>query len=777
MGHHQTTEGIAYCEAVFGLDSQPIDFEFVAVNEVFVHLTGGRDTRGKRLTEAFPEVSEQSPELLDAFLRVAATGQSEQLETYFGHPGRWLSAAVHSMERGGLIAVFEDNNERTTSEESFRDRAVRELAEAREQLQTIMDYSPAAIYVKDVSGRYVVVNRRHAELMGRPANEIIGRTVHDLFPPAVAEEIRRRELAILESGSAAEWEEVVSLPGGPAPFIANGFPLSGSIGTIEYVGYIYLDISERKRIEAEQHDVRQSLRASLERFVGLFRASPVPFVILDDATEAIVEVNEAFELTTGFRRDEAVGGTVEGLGFWTNLSEKAQLLSLLQQHGRVAPFEATLRKKTGETFAGLLSVELVDTHGGRLRILSVADITARKRAEASLIAARVSADRENEAKSEFVSRMSHELRTPLNVILGFAQVLRLDPLQSNQDEAVGHILTAGHHLLDLINDVLDLSRMESGRIKFAIERVSVADAIEDSLSLIQPLAAVRHITTQFIPDEPVEGLMAMSDRQRLKQVLLNLLSNAVKYNRDGGSVTVTCGLRAAGEVRIQVADTGPGISPQNLRLLFTPFERLDAEGTIAEGTGLGLALSKRFVEAMGGTIGATATLGEGTAFWVDLPLAANQERTDSPLAASEPRPQPTPHLRPATILYIEDNLGNLELVERVLARFRTVKLIPAVQGRIGLDLARQHRPDLVLLDLHLLDLSGEEVLRALKADPQTESVPVIIVSADASQGQSERLLASGAFAYITKPLDLRNFVDVIQRALEETDTNPRRTDS
>jgi len=190
-----------------------------------------------------------------------------------------------------------------------------------------------------------------------------------------------------------------------------------------------------------------------------------------------------------------------------------------------------------------------------------------------------------------------------------------------------------------------------------------------------------------------------------------------------------------------------------------------------------LSLCKHLVEIMGGAIGLASSVGHGSTFWVDLPLCEGPQAALATSVSSDSEGSASTERATTSILYIEDNLGNLELVERVLARFRTVKLIPAVQGRIGLDLARQHRPDLVLLDLHLLDLSGEEVLRALKADPQTESVPVIIVSADASQGQSERLLASGAFAYITKPLDLRNFVDVIQRALEETDTNPRRTDS
>jgi signal transduction histidine kinase/ActR/RegA family two-component response regulator len=441
------------------------------------------------------------------------------------------------------------------------------------------------------------------------------------------------------------------------------------------------------------------------------------------------------------------------------------MLSVLQREGRVVHFEATMQMRSGELYDGLASVEVVQTPRRRLRIIATIDITARKRADAALIDAMVSADRANQAKSEFVSRMSHELRTPLNVILGFAQVLRLDSLDPGQDEAVGHILGAGRHLLDLINDVLDLSRMEAGKISYSIEPVLVAEVIEDSLSLIQPLARDRQITTRFIPDGGPNRLFAMSDRQRLKQVMLNLLSNAVKYNREHGLVTVTCGLTDSGEVRIQVADTGPGISAEKLALLFQPFERLGAEATAVQGTGLGLALSKRFVEAMGGTIGAEAKVGEGTRFWVDLPSASYQQSAEPGEAAAAPQPLPAPLLRPATVLYIEDNLASFELVERVLAWFRTVELMPAAQGRIGIDLALMHRPDLILLDLNLPDILGEEVLQALKAHPATRRTPVVIVSADASAGQIARLKEAGAFAYVTKPLDVREFLAVIGRAL------------
>ena len=690
-------EGYAYCEVIFDSGSQAPDFRFLAVNDAFERLTGLQAVEGRWLTEVAPAVREQNPILFQTLARVAATGQPERLETHLPGVERWLSIAAYSVETGYFVAVLDDITERRTNEEEVRDRAETALRSAREQLQAIMDHAPAAIFVKDTSGHYVLVNRRYAALMGRPASEILGRTAHDLFPQAEADLKRQCELEILALATADEWEEIVSLPGGPQAFIASGLPLVGPSGHVEYVGYIYLDISERKRLEKEQQETKHALRDSLERLVALFGASPVPLLIIDDVTEVVSEVNQAFEALTGFHRDDMVGRTVDDVGLWGNPFDCSEMSSVLHRDGHVVNFETTVRTKSGEILHGLISVELVDAHGGNLRIVALIDITAQRHTAAALTAAIGVADRANEAKSEFISRMSHELRTPLSVIIGFAQVLRLDPLSPSEDEAVGHILNAGRHLLDLINDVLDISRLDSDIIGFPTEPVIVVPAIEDALALIRPLAEERQIATRFNLGEADPAMMAISDPQRLKQVMLNLLSNAVKYNRDGGSLTVTSTLTDGGEVRIQVADTGPGIGREKLHLLFQPFERLRAENTTVQGTGLGLALCKRLVEAMGGTIGAASTVGQGSVFWIDLPHAGDTQPTEPAASASAAAPLPIPaaSLRPSTILYIEDNLANLDLVDRVLARFLKVELMPAGQGRIGIDLARMHRPDLI----------------------------------------------------------------------------------
>ncbi len=371
------------------------------------------------------------------------------------------------------------------------------------------------------------------------------------------------------------------------------------------------------------------------------------------------------------------------------------------------------------------------------------------------------------AKSEFLSRMSHELRTPLNAILGFAQLLEMDHLTAEQQESVGQILKAGRHLLDLINEVLDIARIEAGRLAVSIESVSVKEVIQEGLDLVAPLAVAREIQLK-VEAAGLSDRFIFVDRQRLKQVLLNLLSNAVKYNRPGGAVTLSYAEVQGGRLRINVSDTGPGIPPDRLGQLFTPFERLGAEQTGIEGTGLGLALSKRLVEAMRGTLGVDSTVGRGSTFWVEFPLSV-EEQPAAQRSAEGPRPAGVAEAARGafTVLYIEDNLSNLELIQHLLSRRPEIKLLSAMQGRLGLDLAREHRPDLILLDVHLPDVPGAEMVRLLREDAKTRHIPVVVVSADALPTQIQRLLAAGARAYLTKPLEVRKFLDVVDEVLAE----------
>jgi signal transduction histidine kinase/ActR/RegA family two-component response regulator len=393
------------------------------------------------------------------------------------------------------------------------------------------------------------------------------------------------------------------------------------------------------------------------------------------------------------------------------------------------------------------------------------EIAERIEAENAARLARAEAERANNAKSEFLSRMSHELRTPLNAVLGFAQLLQMDELRPDQRESVEQIEKAGRHLLDLINEVLDIARVESGHLSLSVEPVEVGSAVAEALLLVRPLAAEREISVT-LQESSALSLYARADRQRIKQVLLNLLSNGIKYNRERGSLVIRCSEVPGGRVRLEVADDGPGIPSDRLHRLFTPFERLGAEGTGVEGTGLGLALSKRLVEAMGGALEVSTAPGQGSTFSVELETAGSPEQDSALSKRDELAPGIDPPLH-GTLLYIEDNQANVRLIERVVSRLPNCRLITAMQGSLGLDLAHQHDPDIVLLDLHLPDIPGAEVLRRLREDPTTHDIPVIVISADATPSQIRKLLAEGADAYLTKPLDVQRFLQLVRETLKK----------
>jgi PAS domain S-box-containing protein len=380
----------------------------------------------------------------------------------------------------------------------------------------------------------------------------------------------------------------------------------------------------------------------------------------------------------------------------------------------------------------------------------------RRRAEESIRAAQAQAEAANRAKSEFLSRMSHELRTPLNAIIGFSQILEIEQPTPRQAESISHISQAGQHLLALINEVLDIARIETGRLALSPEPLETSSFLQQAVELIRPLAQRHEIDVVLDPSAQIERHV-LADHQRLKQVLLNLLSNAVKYNRPHGHVLVAC-TPASGRLRIQVTDTGLGIPPEKQERLFVPFERLGAEATGIEGTGLGLALAQRIIQALDGQLGYETTMGEGSTFWIELPTAF------------PPEPVPTGHDAPAApttrkLLYIEDQDLNLRLVERILSHRPGCQLIPAMQGRLALDLAREHQPDVILLDLNLPDMNGEEVLRRLKADPSVAHIPVVMISADALGDRINTLLELGARGYLTKPYKLQEFLAVLEEAM------------
>ena len=386
-------------------------------------------------------------------------------------------------------------------------------------------------------------------------------------------------------------------------------------------------------------------------------------------------------------------------------------------------------------------------------------------ANAELANAIDEARKANQAKSAFLSSMSHELRTPLNAILGFAQILTSESLpttEAQKKEFASHILKSGRHLLTLINEILDLAKVESGTITLSMEPVALNEILGECQSMIEPLAAARGIRVLF-PQQV--GAVLLADRTRLKQVLLNLLSNAIKYNREAGAVVLGCQQVTPERMRIAVQDTGMGLRPEQLDNLFQPFNRLGQEAGAQEGTGIGLVVTRRLVELMNGTIEVTSSPGVGSVFTIELgtttPVASGAGSFDAAEAAPALDEGGAPHL----LLYVEDNPANLKLVEEIV-RFRPdLRLMAASDGPLGLSLARAHHPEIILMDLNLPGMSGLEVLAQLQREPGMRDIPVIALTANAMPRDIERGIAAGFFRYLTKPIDIDKFNEAIDLTL------------
>ena len=475
----------------------------------------------------------------------------------------------------------------------------------------------------------------------------------------------------------------------------------------------------------------------------------------------ITSWNRGAERIYGYRSEEILGKHVSLLVPAEIDNEVPEILERVRAGETISSYDTKRRTKDGMIIDVSLTISPVrDAAGMVMGVSTIArDVTERIQMQREREAAREEADRANREKSEFLSRMSHELRTPLNAVLGFAQLLDMDLVTPQQKESTAEIIKAGKHLLELIDEVLDIARIEAGRLRLSLEPVDALQAIDDCISLLTPLANGEGVTLSLDRRGPLDrSVYVIADRQRLKQVLLNLISNGIKYNREDGNVRVSVEPTEEGRLKVDVADSGHGIPAARMEKLFAPFERLGAEGSGVEGTGLGLALSKPLVEAIGGTISVVSEVGTGTTFSVELASAQDHAPEEDENISMDDRTAPSTK---RALLYIEDNLSNLKLVERLVARRPLIELITAMQGSIGVTLARDNRPDLILLDLNLPDIPGEEVLARLQSDPRTAELPVVVISADATPGQVRRLLDAGARAYLTKPIDVSDFFRIV----------------
>ena len=704
-----------------------------------------------------PDVAGQIDDALDQIRQTRMLVRVEY-SLPLGDSTRDFEARLLPFGHDETISVVRDITDRKNAERALQRR--------EEHFRSLIENASDLITIVDLDGCF----RYHSPSVER----ILGYTPEELVGVNAFQYMHRDDVAATRAALTLMAEN----PGVNRTVEFRYRSRDGRWRTLESVGKTLRPDTAAEGIVVNSRDVteRREAQAALERSEEHFR------LLIENATDLISIFSldgtirygsPAVTRMLGYDMEELLGANVMELIHPKDAQQVAAALAeTTAKPGSSRSVQFRCRAADGSwRYVEAIGRTLNPASASDGIVVNSRDITERKEGEVALQrakeeaeAARESAEAANRAKSEFLSRMSHELRTPMNSILGFTQLLARKDLPADQRKGVDHILKAGRHLLNLINEVLDIARIEANRQPLSLEPVQLGDTLQEALSLIRPLAAQRQCR---IEDE-ISGnreLFVQADRQRLTQVLLNLLSNGVKYNRPGGSVRISCA-EDGERVRIGVHDTGRGIPADKMDQLFVPFARLGAEQSEVEGTGLGLALSQRLVEAMGGAIEVDSTPGEGSTFWIALPRAEDplhgwRRSGRAAQGAAEPELFPSR----ATILYIEDNLANLSLVESILAAHPEITLVPALQGRLGLDLAWEHRPDLVLLDLHLPDLSGEEVLRRLQADPRTRGTPVIIISADATPGTVDRLRRAGADAYLTKPLDVDDFLNTLERTL------------
>jgi len=541
------------------------------------------------------------------------------------------------------------------------------------------------------------------------------------------------------------------------------------------IGYLLIgtDNTARKQIEAEQKQLAQHLRDQQFYTRSLFESN-IDAIMTTDPSGIITDVNKQMEALTGCTRDELIGAPVKN--FFTDPDRAETGIKLVLSEKKITNYELTARARDGkETVVSYNATTFYDRDRNLQGVFAAArDVTERNRLDQALQeknieleSARYVAEKANLAKSDFLSSMSHELRSPLNAILGFAQLMESDspPATPTQKESIAQILQAGWHLLKLINEILDLAKVESRQVPLSEEPVLLAEVLLECQAMIEPQAQQRDIKLAF-PKLDIPYFVR-ADRTRLKQVLINLLSNAIKYNIKRGMVAVECAESAPGRIRVSIRDTGAGLSPEQLAQLFQPFNRLGQEAGGEEGTGIGLVVAKRLVELMGGTIGVKSTVGAGSVFWFELAsIAAPFLSMEGSDAAALPQSQTSRGVRLHTLLYVEDNPANMKLVEQLIARHPDMRLLTAVNGNSGIEMARASRPDVILMDINLPGISGFEALKILRSDPDTAHIPVIAVSANAMPLDVQRGLKAGFFRYITKPIKVNEFMEALDVALE-----------
>jgi len=557
------------------------------------------------------------------------------------------------------------------------------------------------------------------------------------------------------------------------PAIVSITALRDNVSTI--IGYLLIgtDNTVRKRAEEEQNRLEQRLRDQQFYTRSLIESS-VDALMTTDPKGYITDVNRQMEELTGRTRDELIGAPFKH--YFTDPDRAQAGIDKVLRETKVTNYELVALNSNGvQTLVSYSASTFYDRDRQLLGVFAAArDITDRKLIDQilqdkniELEGAIAVAEKANRAKSDFLSSMSHELRTPLSAILGFAQLIESSTPQptASQKRGVEQILQSGWYLLDLINEILDLALIESGKLSLSLEPVSLAEVMQECETMIEPQADKRGISVSF-PALSVP-IFVKADRRRLKQVLINLLSNAIKYNSPRGTVAVTCELLTPEQIRICVEDTGAGLSAEKIDQLFQPFNRLGQESATEQGTGIGLVMTKRLVELMGGLIGVKSQVGKGSNFWLELNVTNAEKlyvgRVDVYTGAA---PALGVGSQIATLLYVEDNPANLMLVEDLIARRPDIRLLSAGDGISGVAIARSALPDVILMDINLPGISGIEAMRILAADVTTARIPVVALSANAMPSDIEKGLEAGFFRYLTKPIKINEFMNTLDKALE-----------
>jgi len=645
-----------------------------------------------------------------------------------------------------------------------------------EALAIVVGALPDGAILVDAEGKTALANKVTEALFGFDQAELVGRPVEMLIP---------KRFELLHAEHRARYTanpQARPIDTGP-DFVGRRkdggeFSVDITLSTVQsdrgpYTLTIVRDLSERSRaqelhakvvdLERRFNEQTADLQTSEARYRALFHSVDEGFCIIgmifDDQEKPVdyrfLDINPAFERHTGLV--DAVGKRMRELApeheeHWFEIYGRVAL------EGEPVRFQNSAEQLS--RFYDVYAFRIGEPAARQVAIL-FNDITEKHNMELAIVEAKDRAERANQAKSEFLSRMSHELRTPMNSVLGYAQLLDMRYEDPQVKDAAQCILKGGRHLLEMINEVLDLSRIETGNLAMSIEPVMLSEIVSQAVGLVQPLADSAGIQIIVVSDAKAE-LHLQADRQRLLQIVINLLSNGIKYNARGGRVVLRSLAPVNGRCRIEISDTGPGISADDQEQLFQPFQRFGDSGV--EGTGLGLALSQRLATLMDGVLGLAESSPQGSTFYIEMNTvvpAYQEAKSNGAMAASSWGGK---NLR-GTVVYIEDNLSNLRLLETALSDCTDLKLVPAMQGAIGIDLAREHQPDLILLDVHLPDIMGDKVLERLRADSATKSIPVVVLSADATRVQIKHLLACGAEEYLTKPLDLAKLFEVLAQYL------------